>query len=80
VSTHERTVWIELPVQVEFNYQPFEPPERGPEAQYPGCPEAIEIEGLYVGRAKITAELTDEAIGEIETELWGVLNREREAA
>jgi hypothetical protein len=27
---------------VEFDYQPFEPPERGPEAQYPGCDECIE--------------------------------------
>jgi len=57
--THERTVWIELPVQVEFNYQPFEPPERGPEAQYPGCPEAIEIEGCFIGRAEITGQLSE---------------------
>jgi hypothetical protein len=79
VSTHERTVWVSIPVQVQFAYQPREAPDRGPEARYPGCAEAIEIEGLYVGRAEITAELTDEAIGEIETELWGVLDSEREA-
>lgn len=78
--THSRTVWIELPVIVEFNYQPHEPPERGPEAQYPGCPEAIEIEGLYIGEANITAQLTDETCGEIEAAVWDVLNNEREAA
>ena len=77
--THERTVWVSLPVQVEFTYQPAERPERGPDAQYPGCPEAIEIEGLYVGRAEITAELTDEACGEIETAVWDVLREERAA-
>ena len=27
---------------VEYDYQPFEPAERGPEAQYPGSPEYIE--------------------------------------
>jgi hypothetical protein len=78
--THERTVWVSLPVQVEFTYQPKEPADTGPEARYPGCAEAIEIEGLFIGRAEITAELTDEAIGEIETELWAVINSERSAA
>jgi hypothetical protein len=28
--------------EIEFDYQPFEPAERGIEAQYPGCPESIE--------------------------------------
>ena len=78
--THDRTVWITLPVQVEFSYQPREAPERGPEARYPGCAEALEIEGVFIGRAEITAELTDEAIGEIETALWEVINEERDAA
>jgi hypothetical protein len=78
--TYERTVWIELPVQVEFNYQPFEPPERGPEAQYPGCPEAIEIEGCFIGRAEITAEINDEIAGQIEKAVWDTINLERDAA
>lgn len=30
---------------IEFDYQPFEPAETGPEAQYPGCHE--EVEGIY---------------------------------
>jgi len=28
--------------EAEFEYQPFEPAERGPEAQYPGCHEYVE--------------------------------------
>jgi hypothetical protein len=29
--------------EVEFDYQPYEPPERGPEAQYPGCAQYVEV-------------------------------------
>lgn len=29
-------------LDIEFDYQPFEKAETGPEAQYPGCAEAIE--------------------------------------
>jgi hypothetical protein len=35
---------------------------------------------LFIGRSEITAELTDEAIGEIEAEVWEVIKRERDAA
>ena len=28
---------------IEYDYQPYESPERGPEAQYPGCAEQAEI-------------------------------------
>ena len=80
MSTHERTVWISLPVQVEFTYQPREAPDTGPEARYPGCAEAVEIEKAYLGRADITAELTDDEWRDIEAELWAVINRERDAA
>ena len=31
-----------IEIDVEFDYQPFEPAETGAEAQYPGCSEAIE--------------------------------------
>jgi hypothetical protein len=78
--TNDRTVWITLPVQVEFNYQPAEPADTGPEAMYPGCAESVEIEGLYIGRAEITAEIGDDLAAEIETELWNVINEERNAA
>jgi len=29
--------------EIEFYYQPYEPPETGINAQYPGCGEEIEI-------------------------------------
>ena len=65
MKTNSINVWRELPLEVEFGYQPYEPPERGPEAQYPGCPEAVEIEGVWIGRVEITAELTDEELDAI---------------
>lgn len=80
MSTHERTVWIELPVQVEFTYNAAEPAETGPEAQYPGCPATIDVEAIWIGEANITAQLTDEACGEIEQAVWDAIDREREAA
>ena len=57
--THERSVWTELRVQVEFDYQPAEPAERGPEAQYPGCAECFEITGIFVGEVEITNQLNE---------------------
>jgi hypothetical protein len=78
--THDRTVWVTLPVQVEFNYQPAEPADTGPEARYPGCAEAIEIEGAFIGRSEITAEINDEIAASIETELWSLINEERDNA
>ena len=80
MSTHERTVWISLPVQVEFTYQPKEAADTGPEARYPGCAEAVEIDGLFIGRAEITAEIGDDLAAEIETALWDVINEERNTA
>ena len=38
----------DLELDVEFDYQPYEPPERGPEAQYPGCAEAFDITAVWV--------------------------------
>jgi hypothetical protein len=68
--TYDRTVWITLPVQVEFSYQPYEPPERGPEAQYPGCAESIDLIRVRVGDQDITRRLTDEDMASIEDAVW----------
>ena len=76
--TYERTVWVELPVRVTFNYQPFEPAETGPEAQYPGCAEAIEIAGCFIDKTEITAQLTDDECSRIEGYLWEQIREERE--
>ena len=55
---------------VEFDYQPFEPAERGPEAQYPGCSEAIE--GINEIKHKDTCfmEFFEDELDEIETAIW----------
>jgi hypothetical protein len=43
MSTHTRTINFKgIDFEVEYDYQPYEPAERGPEAQYPGCSESIE--------------------------------------
>lgn len=38
----------DVDIDVKFNYQPYEPPETGPEAQYPGCAESYEITAVWV--------------------------------
>jgi hypothetical protein len=65
MNTNSINVWRELPLEVEYAYQPYEPPERGPEAQYPGAREAVEIEHVWIGRVEITSELTDEELNDI---------------
>ncbi len=58
-------------LQVEYNYQPFEPAETGPEAQYPGCEEAIELNtvihngGCILGILSDTTDLEDEILKDI---------------
>ena len=75
--THERSVWAELKVQVEFDYQPAEAAERGPEAQYPGCPECFEITGIYIGTVEITNQLTEDEREQIYQALVDKVNLER---
>ena len=65
MNTNSINVWRDLPLEVEYGYQPYEPPERGPEAQYPGASEAVEIERVWIGRVEITAELTDKELDAI---------------
>jgi len=35
---------LTFPITIRFDYQPYEPPERGPEARYPGCEEAVAVD------------------------------------
>jgi hypothetical protein len=65
MKTNSINVWRELPLEVEYAYQPYEPPERGPEARDPGAREAVEIEHVWIGRVEITAELNDDELSEI---------------
>ncbi|MCU0767562.1 MAG: hypothetical protein MUE39_09335 [Gammaproteobacteria bacterium] len=72
-------LWRELPVEVEFAYQPAEPAERGPEAQYPGCAESVEIEHVWFGRVELTGELTSTELDALAAAVLAEL-RERWAA
>ena len=64
---------VALPVIVECDYFPYEPPERGPDAQYPGTPETLEIEAVCVGEVDITAELTAEQLDTIARDVLDAL-------
>jgi hypothetical protein len=63
VSNFTTEAYIEVPIMVEVDYQPYEPPERGPEAQYPGCAESLIVERVWLNgdpTQDITHWLTDE--------------------
>ena len=47
-------------LRIEFDYQPFERAERGPEAQYPGCGESAEITEIHIGEVDVTELLEDQ--------------------
>ncbi len=55
MSTVKITVEIVTGLTIEFiaDYQPFERAETGPEAQYPGCEESIEIEQAFYNGEEI---------------------------
>ena len=59
-----------IEVDVDFFYQPKEPAETGPEAQYPGCAEAIEIISVRVGDLDLTRRLTDDDLKAVEEAIW----------
>ena len=59
-----------IEVDVDFFYQPREPADTGPEAQYPGCAEAIDIVSVRVGDQDITRRLTDEDMAAVEEAIW----------
>lgn len=59
---------------VDFDYQPAEPPERGPEARYPGCPESISIEHVTLDGHNITSLLSDDQLKELEEQIWETIN------
>jgi hypothetical protein len=71
VSAADVTIYKELPLRVEFDYQPAEPAERGPEAQYPGCAESVDVTRVLLGDIDVTATLTAEEIEEIVSEILG---------
>ena len=62
-----------IELDVDFFYQPREAPERGPEAQYPGCAESMDIVSVRVGDQDITRRLTDEDMKSVEDAIWETL-------
>ena len=63
---------------VDFDYQPYEPADTGPEAQYPGCPESITIEHVTLNGHEITSLLTEAQLEELEQDIWDEINRLRD--
>ena len=59
-----------IEVDVDFFYQPKEAADTGPEAQYPGCAEAIDIVSVRVGDQDITRRLTDDDMKSVEDAIW----------
>lgn len=50
MSSHEiDTIVLGVPCTIKYDYQPYEAAERGPEAQYPGCSEELEVTDVLVG-------------------------------
>jgi len=66
------TIIFGVPCTIKYDYQPYEAPERGPEAQYPGCPEEITVTDVLVGGVSVSDWLDageivywfEEAVGE----------------
>lgn len=54
----------DVDLEVGYDYQPFEPAETGPEAQYPGCCENATINSIHIGDVEVT-ELLDNYEDEI---------------
>lgn len=55
---------------VDYYLQPYEPPETGPEARYPGCPASISIEHVTLNGHDITSLLSERQLQSIEEDIW----------
>jgi hypothetical protein len=62
---------------VDFDYQPAERADTGPEACYPGCPEAVEIDAVTMNGHNITSLLSDRQLAELEGDIWLWIDNER---
>ena len=60
MSSHEiETIVLGVPCTIKYDYQPYEAPERGPEAQYPGCEEEIDITDVIVEGVSLLSWVSD---------------------
>lgn len=71
MSSHRITHWIEIPIEIEFEFCPAERMTW----DYPGCPEHIEIEGIYCGGKplQIPDDILTQHEDEIEQACWDEL-------
>lgn len=68
-----RTVFIqfeEVEHEVTFDWTPKEPAETGPDAQYPGCDEEIEIQELVNQETDEPYAFISDEVKEIEDLVW----------
>jgi hypothetical protein len=74
----EMQIDVVLTVSVEVEHLPAERAETGPEAQYPGAPEQIEIGRVHLNGLDVTNHLTGRETAEIEREVWLQLDSDRD--
>lgn len=59
MSSHEiDTIVLGVPCTIKFDYQPYEAPDRGPEAMYPGCDEEVDITQVMICDVDVTEWMT----------------------
>ncbi|MDX5586524.1 MAG: hypothetical protein QNK20_16680 [Aureibaculum sp.] len=67
----------EVELNVEFDYQPYEAPETGPEAQYPGCGEELHVYDVKHKGISLH-DLLEDQIEEIEQVIWDEIHKEQD--
>ena len=66
LHTIETTSCDDVPVTVNFDYQPYEAPTQ----TYPGCVAVVLIESIFLGDRDFLDVLSNEVIGSIEVECF----------
>ena len=79
MSSHEiDTIVLGVPCTIQYDYQPYEAPERGPEARYPGCEESVEVVSVSVGGVCIDEWVDCHMQRNFEEAVIEHINRQRE--
>ena len=79
MSIHKTFREIEIEILVHFDYQPEEKEVIWPiDEAYPGCPESVTINSIYVNQAEITSLFSAEMMSGIEDEILESMKPEPE--
>jgi hypothetical protein len=81
MSSHEiDTIVLGVPCTIKFDYQPYEAADTGPEAQYPGCSEELEVTDVLVGDISVWEWIIDSGVVEFCEDAVGeaMLSRKRQ--